>query len=77
MTRQRDFKARVRARMEHTGERYSAARAQVLAAGQKQHTAPASFSIRPFSSVHAVGGQQAAAQRQLSLCTDDTHSCAL
>jgi hypothetical protein len=34
MTRQRDFKARVRARMQRTGERYSTARAHVLVGSQ-------------------------------------------
>lgn len=67
MTRQRDFKARVRARMEHTGERYSAARAHVLAARQELPPVSTSLSVRPFGSVHAVGGQQAdvAAARNL------------
>jgi len=37
MTRQRDFKSRVRTRMKRTGERYAAARAQILAAGPEQH----------------------------------------
>jgi hypothetical protein len=39
MTRQRDFKALVRERMARTGERYSAARAQLLAKGAG-HSAP-------------------------------------
>ena len=67
MTRQRDFKSRVRARMERTGERYAAARAHVLAAGPDRPRVETSFALPLFPSVHAVGGQQAdvAAARNL------------
>ena len=75
MTRQRDFKARVRARMQRTGERYSTARAHVLVGSQapaEELSAVAGASgsnvsrgATPpdapgiFSPVRSVGGQQA------------------
>ncbi len=64
MTRNRDFKTLVRQRMTKTGERYSTARAHVLAA--KDGTATA-FGL--FASVSAVGGQQADLAAARNLCT--------
>ena len=73
MTRQRDFKARVRGRMERTGERYSAARAHILAGRQAPAERLTAASAAPpntpglFRAVRFVGGQQAdvAAARNL------------
>ena len=64
MTRNRDFKTLVRQRMSKTGERYSTARAHVLAAKDSSATASGLF-----ASVAAVGGQQADLAAARNLCT--------
>ena len=43
MTRQKTFKHRVRARMDRTGESYTAARRMLIAAGERPESAPPAF----------------------------------
>ncbi len=52
MTKQKTFKRRVRARMEKTGESYTAARRVLIAGGERPDTAPAGF--EPTASEEAV-----------------------
>ncbi len=67
MTKNRDFKQRVRARMAKTGERYSTARAHVLAAPT---TKDAPRSAHLFDGVRHVGGQQGDLAAARNLCVN-------
>lgn len=72
MTDQRNFKRLVRERMARTGERYAAARAQVLSAGAGPEAAgaPPSGSTGLFPAVTIIGGQQPDLAAARNLCAN-------
>ncbi len=77
MTKNRDFKQLVRARMAKTGERYSTARAHILAAAAENVAAVASADPvsahaynHLFPSVRHVGGQQGDLAAARNLCVN-------